>query len=154
LAAGLPSWLHDKVWTPENWGSDVEGFGFDPVEQLLAWNVYFFLHVSDKRILMGERKRMCEVVKIAGWREEGEEEEEMGSRKRLTSLGVRTYSRQLLSRARKSSGDFNITQRLEVDAHVCACIKIMRSSARDLDGQQNEERNFFVLVEHCSTTTK
>jgi hypothetical protein len=39
--------------------------------------------------LMGERKRMSEVVKIAGWREAGEEEEEMGSRKRLTSLGVR-----------------------------------------------------------------
>jgi len=129
LAAGLPSWLHDKVWTPENWGSDVEGFGFDPVEQLLAWTVYFFLHVSDKRILVGEKKRMSEVVKIAGWREEGEEEEEMGSRKRLTSLGVRTYSRQLLSRARKSSGDFNITQRLEVDAHARACIKICKGGA-------------------------
>jgi hypothetical protein len=51
------------------------------VEQLLAWTVYFFLHVSDKRILMGERKRMSEVVKIAGWREEGEEDEEMGSRR-------------------------------------------------------------------------
>jgi hypothetical protein len=27
LAVRLPSWLHDKVRTPENWGSDVEGFG-------------------------------------------------------------------------------------------------------------------------------
>jgi hypothetical protein len=129
LAAGLPSWLHDKVWTPENWGSDVEGFGFDPAKQLLARNVYFFLHVSDERILMGEKKRMSEVVKIAVWREEGEEEEEMGSGKRLTSLGVRTYSRQLLSRARKSSGYFNITQRLEVDAHVCAYVEICKGGA-------------------------
>jgi hypothetical protein len=103
---------------------------------------------------------MSEVVKIAGWREEGEEEEEMASRKRLTSLGVRTYSRQLLSRARKSS-DFNITQRLEVDAHVCACVNVCKggagracAAARDLTGHRNEERNFFWLVEHCSTTTK
>jgi hypothetical protein len=71
-------------------------------------------------------------VKVAGWREKEEElveEEEMGIRKRLTSSGVRTDSKQLLSRARKPS-DFDTTQRLEVDVHFCECFKICKGVGR------------------------